>query len=69
MMMYSLTRILPLCLVLLVLPTVVRGFRETNPLLSSHLSVRLDHRHRCPVHSAPVPVSPFYQLQHLLRRP
>ena len=67
MVMYSPTRILPLCLVVLVLPSLVHRFRETNPLPSSRLSVRLDRRHRCPVYSAPVPVSPFYQLQHLLR--
>ena len=36
----SLTRILPLCLVLLVLPSVVRGFRETN-LLSYHESQKI----------------------------
>ena len=68
MIMYSLTRILPLCLVLLDLSTVVRGFRKTNPLLSSDLSVRLNDRRSCPVHSSPVPVSPFYQLRHLLCR-
>ena len=63
-LMYSLTRIYPLCLVLLVLPSVVRGSCETNPLPSSHLSVRLHHRHWCPAH-----VSPFYQLEHLFCRP
>ena len=68
MIMYPLTRILPLCLVLLVLPSVVRGFCETNPLPSSHVSVLLNHRHGCSVHSGPVPVSPFYQLEHLLCR-
>ena len=61
MIMYSLTRILPLCLVLL--STVVCGFREANPLLSSHLSVRSNLRHSCPVHNTPVPVFPFYRLQ------
>ena len=47
MLMYLLTRILPLCLVLLV----------------------QDHRHRCPVHIPPGPVSQFYELELLLCRP
>ena len=67
MIIYSLTRILPLCLGLLL--SVALALHEKSPFLSPHLSALFYHHHRCPVHSAPLPVSPIYQLQHLLRRP
>ena len=67
MIIYSLTRISPLCLGLLL--SVALALHEKSPFSSPHLSAHFYHLHRCPVHSAPLPVSPLYQLQYLLRRP
>ena len=67
MIIYSLTRILPLCLGLLL--SVVLALDEKSLFSSPHLSARFYHHHRCPAQSAPLPVSPLYQLQYLLRRP